>query len=67
MERFVFFLRPMESSGVEKQRQACHKLAGDKAEIVAEFIDCGRDRQQVFREALELSSTAGATLICEIA
>ena len=64
MERFVFYLRPIDPSEIEEQRQACHRLAGDNAEVVAEFIDCSRDSYQELQQALELSSTVGATFVC---
>ena len=64
MDSFVFFMRPTNSSEVDAQRQACHKLAGDKAKVVAEFIDYGRDRARVFRQALAFCSDVGATLVC---
>ena len=67
MERFVYFMRSLDPSEIEKQRQACSGLAGGNAEVVAEFIDCGEDEQQVFRQALELSSSLGATLVCGMA
>ena len=64
MERFVFYLRSMDPSEIEKQRRDCHRLAGDDADVVAEFIDCGRDSRRVVRQALALSSFVGATLVC---
>jgi len=64
MERFVYFMRSIEPSEIDKQRQACHRLAGGNAEVVAEFIDYGSDGQQVFRQALELTCSLNATLVC---
>ena len=64
MERYVFFLRPMDPSEIENQRQACQNLAGDKADVVAEVIDYGRDKPRVFHQALQFSSDVGATLVC---
>ena len=64
MERFVFFLRPLDPSEIDNQREACQNMAGEKAKVVAEFIDYGRDRPRVFRQALAFCSDVGATLVC---
>ena len=63
MERFVFYLRSPDMPEIDGQRQACHKLAGDSAEVLAVFIEVGEDSKQEFLQALELSSAMGATLV----
>ena len=63
MERFVFYLRPVDAAEIEKQRQACHRLAGDNAVIIAEFVDVGWESRQEFLRAIDLSAQKGATLV----
>ncbi len=63
MRAFVFYLRCLDSADLETQRQACRRLAGDDANVLAEFIDRGADNYEKLRQALDLSSQKGATFV----
>lgn len=63
MGRFVFYLRPLDASEIEKQRLACHRLAGDNADIIAVFVEVGGESHQEFLHAVDLSAQKGATLV----
>ncbi len=63
MRGFVFYLRCLDGSDLETQRQACRRLAGDDAKVLAEFIESGGDNCEKLLEALALSSQNGATFV----
>ena len=63
MRGFVFYLRCLDGSDLETQRQACHRLAGDDANVLAEFIERSGDSYEKLLEALDLSSQNGATFV----
>ncbi len=63
MRAFVFYLRCLDSADLETQRQACHRLAGDDANVLAEFIDRGGDNYEKLLRALDLSSQKARRLL----
>ena len=63
MQGFVFYLRCLDGSDLEKQRQDCRRLAGDDANVLAEFIERSSDNCEKLLQALELSSQKGATFV----
>ncbi len=63
MQGFVFYLRCLDGSNLETQRQNCRKLAGDDANVLAEFIERSSDNCEKLLQALELSSQKGATFV----
>ncbi len=63
MRGFVFYLRCWGGSDLETQRQACRRLAGDDANVLAEFIERSGGNYEKLLEALELSSQKGATFV----
>ncbi len=63
MRGFVFYLRRLDGSDLETQRQDCRKLAGDDANVLAEFIERSGDNYEKLLQALELSSQKGATFV----
>ena len=62
MQGVIFYFRPSGASNIEMQRQACRKLAGRNATVLAEFADDG-DSSEKLLEALDYSSRVGATFI----
>ncbi len=63
MRGFVFYLRCLDDSDLETQRQACRRLAGDDANVLAEFIERSSDNYEKLQQALDLSSQKGATFV----
>lgn len=63
MQGFVFYLRFLDGSDLEIQRQACRRLAGDDANVLAEFIEGGGGDREKLLEALDLSTQNGATFV----
>ena len=63
MHGFVYYLRSLDGFDLEAQRHACHRLAGDDAVVLAEFIEHGRDNREKLLQALELSSQKNATFV----
>lgn len=62
MQGVIFYFRSSDESNLESQRQACRKLAGRGATVLAEFTDDG-DSSEKLMEALNYSSRVGATFI----
>ena len=63
MRAVVFYLRCLDSSDLETQRQACRRLAGDDVNVLAEFMDRGGNNYEKLLQALDLSSRKGATFV----
>ena len=62
MHGFIFYLKSKDGQDIEDLRQACYRLAGREANVVAEFVE-GAENGEMLMEALELSSRNGATLV----
>jgi len=63
MHGFVYYLRSLDGFDLEAQRRACHRLAGDDAIVVAEFIERSGDNREKLLQALELTSRKNATFV----
>lgn len=63
MGNVVFYLRSAAGSDLDIQREACRRLVGGDARVVAEFIDHGIGNADMLLEALDLSSRNGATFV----
>jgi hypothetical protein len=63
MGSVVFYLRGVAGADLDSQRQACHRLVGGQARVLAEVIGDGANDAEKLLEALDLSSRNGATFV----